>query len=56
MVVNRIGVLSCGKVCGDLYALLGLIFGVMGFIGGVITSALYNLVARWVGGLEVQMQ
>lgn len=32
------------------------LYGVMGFIGGVISAALYNLAARWVGGLEVEVE
>ena len=28
---------------------------VMGFIGGVIAAAVYNLVAKWTGGLEITL-
>ena len=98
MVLKKVGVLSCGKVLGILYALLGLLIGAvvsllsivgaaigsangesaeaflgllfgvaaivampllyggMGFIGGLITAALYNLVAGFVGGLEVELE
>ena len=99
MTLKRIGVLSCGKMMGALYALMGLIFGalfsllslmgvmagmasqeggdaavfgalfgvgaiiilpifygVMGFVAGLLTSALYNLVARFAGGLELQLE
>jgi len=31
-------------------------YGVMGFLVGVIGAAIYNLVARWVGGLEVEVE
>lgn len=98
MVISRIGVLSCGKVMGALYGLMGLLFGaffalisllgvgaamagsesgdapaflgaifgvgaivlfplcygVLGFIGGLITAAIYNLVSGIVGGLELE--
>lgn len=100
MVIRKIGVLSCGKVSGTLYALAGLLvgacfalisllgagammaaqndtgsgglggvfgavfgvgaiillpllYGILGFVGGLITALLYNLVAGIVGGLEV---
>jgi hypothetical protein len=96
-VVKRVGVISCGKVLGILYALLGLIagglislfsmagaaigaaeggvdqglagmlfgvgavvilplfYGVIGFIGGIIMSAIYNLVASFTGGIEIEI-
>jgi hypothetical protein len=31
-------------------------YGVIGFIGGAIMAFLYNLMAKWLGGIEVQMQ
>jgi hypothetical protein len=33
-----------------------IIYGVMGFILGVVSAALYNLVARWIGGFEVEVE
>lgn len=53
---------------GDSAALFGVLFGVgavifmplfygaMGFIMGVIMAALYNLVAGWVGGVELHLE
>jgi hypothetical protein len=32
------------------------IYGVMGFIFGIIGAAIYNLVARWIGGIEVEVE
>jgi hypothetical protein len=32
------------------------IYGVMGFILGIIGAAIYNLVARWIGGIEVEVE
>jgi hypothetical protein len=95
-VLKRVGVLSCGKIAGVLYALIGLIagafmalfslvgaglaassgsgdawgalfgvgaviilpilYGVLGFIGGLITAFLYNLIAGWIGGIEIELQ
>ena len=92
MELKSVGVLSCAKVLGALYAAMGLIFGALvslmsilgaamgdgqgglssmvfgagaiillpifygigGFIGGAISAALYNLVAQFVGGLELE--
>lgn len=35
---------------------LPILYGVFGFIAGVIGAAVYNLVARFVGGLELEVQ
>lgn len=100
MVLKNIGVLSCGKVLGALYALLGLLiglpiaffsligaivstgspqsgseglifgtlfgvgaviflpifYGILGFVGGIISALLYNLIARLVGGIELEIE
>jgi hypothetical protein len=32
------------------------IYGIMGVIGGAIGAALYNLVAGWIGGLEIELE
>lgn len=32
------------------------IYGVMGFVFGVLSAALYNLIARWLGGIEVEIE
>ena len=96
MVLRSIGVLSCGKVLGTMYAAMGLIiggifsllsmagvaagqanpeqpdgavpaaimgvgavillpilYGLMGFIGGIISAAIYNFIAAVVGGIEL---
>src|ERR1035437_2953921 len=31
------------------------IYGVLGFIGGVVAAFLYNIVAKWSGGIEVEV-
>ena len=31
-------------------------YGVMGFVVGVLSAALYNLFAKWVGGVEVEVE
>ena len=32
------------------------IYGAMGSVLGVIGAAIYNLVARWIGGIEVEVE
>lgn len=87
MVIRRLGPLSCAKVAGLLYLILGLVFGaclslvsilgfgnysplqgmfgaaaivtlpifygLLGFIGALIMTALFNFVAGIAGGIEV---
>lgn len=36
--------------------LMPIIYGVMGFVFGVITAAIYNLIAGWIGGIEVEVE
>lgn len=47
-------------IFGTLMLGLGLfipvIYGVMGFLGGIVAAALYNLFARWLGGIEVEVE
>jgi hypothetical protein len=31
-------------------------YGVLGFIGGAIGALLYNLLSKWVGGFEVEVE
>lgn len=36
--------------------LFPVIYAAGGFVGGIITAAVYNLVARWTGGLEFEVR
>ena len=36
--------------------LIPLFYGVAGFIGGVISAALYNFIVKFTGGLEVEVE
>jgi hypothetical protein len=36
--------------------ILPVIYAVIGFIGGILAAAVYNLVARWTGGLEFEFR
>ena len=41
---------------GIVFAILApFIYGGMGFVMGAIGAVLYNLVAKWVGGLELEL-
>jgi len=42
---------------GTIFAVaMPVMYGIFGVIGGAIGAALYNLVAGWVGGLEVELE
>ena len=94
MIVRRVGPLSFAKLCGALYAIMGLIigafislfsvigsglapkeggaigmlfgvaaivalpifYGALGFVTSLVGAALYNMVASWVGGVEIDVQ
>lgn len=49
---------ALGGAVVALFILIGvpIFYGIMGFIGGVIASAIYNLVARFTGGLEFEVR
>ena len=46
-----------GMIAGLFFGLFApVIYGAMGFILGALSAFLYNLFAKWVGGIEVQVQ
>jgi hypothetical protein len=36
--------------------MLPIIYGILGFLGGIISAAIYNVVAGMVGGLEFELE
>jgi hypothetical protein len=36
--------------------MIPILYGAMGFIFGVIGAAIYNLIAGWIGGIEVEVE
>ena len=36
--------------------MMPVVYGVMGFVFGVIGAAIYNLIASWIGGIEVEVE
>jgi hypothetical protein len=42
---------------GTMFAVaLPVLYGLLGIISGAIGAALYNLVAGWIGGIEVELE
>jgi hypothetical protein len=95
MMIKRIGPVSCAKIAGTLYAILGIVlggvfslaalagvfaadaaetpafpmlfggaaivvlpvlYGCLGFVMALISAWLYNVLAGWVGGIELDLQ
>ena len=44
------------KIMGIVYLLMPLILGILGFVFFVIFAAIYNLLARWLGGFEFEVK
>jgi hypothetical protein len=44
------------RVMGIVYLFMPVIMGVFGFVFFVIFAALYNLLAQWLGGVEVEIK
>ncbi|MCX6907443.1 MAG: hypothetical protein NTY01_05315 [Verrucomicrobia bacterium] len=44
------------RIVGIIYTLMPIIISVIGFIFFVIFAALYNLLAKWLGGIEVEVK
>lgn len=51
---NGGGVMAIGGVAGLI--IFPIMYGVFGFIGGVIQAFIYNLAAGWVGGLQIDTE
>jgi hypothetical protein len=32
------------------------LYGILGFVGGIIVAGIYNIVSNWVGGIEVELE
>lgn len=49
----RVGMMAFGT---GFALLLPVLYAVMGFIFGVIGAFIYNVIAKWVGGVEVEVE
>lgn len=55
--IQRFGIGQTAKVAGVLYGLMGLVFVPIFFIAAMVApkESGFNLVAGWVGGIEVEL-
>ena len=44
------------KIMAIIYMLMPIVMGILGFIFFVIFAALYNALAKWLGGVEVEVK
>lgn len=44
------------QIIGIIYVLMPIIMGIVGFVFFVIFAAIYNLLATWLGGVEVEIK
>ena len=57
LIPNQNGQNPFGMIGGLVFGLFAPVFyAVMGFVMGAISAFLYNLLAKWVGGIQVQVQ
>jgi hypothetical protein len=49
------GALAAGLMIG-FGILMPIFYAVFGFVFGIISAAVYNLIARWIGGFEVEVE
>ena len=50
------GALAMGGGMLLMAVLMPVMYGVFGFIFGALSAALYNVIARWIGGIEVEVE
>lgn len=57
LIVGVFGLAIQGETVGLLLGILmPIIYAIVGFIGGLIMGAMYNLVSKWIGGIEVEVE
>jgi hypothetical protein len=44
------------RIMGIIYSLMPILMGIFGFICFVIFAAIYNVLANWLGGVEVEIK
>lgn len=56
LIAAMLGVVSGQPVAWWMIFLFPILYSIAGFIGGLVLGAIYNLVAKWVGGVEVETE
>jgi hypothetical protein len=50
---QRVGVMALGA---GFALFLPVLYGIAGFVGGVVSAFIYNIIAKWIGGIEVEVE
>lgn len=50
---QRVGMMALGA---GFALLMPVFYAVMGFVTGALGALIYNVVAKWIGGIEVEVQ
>jgi len=51
------GIPGFGKGLGvGMFIIVPVMYGAMGFIGGALVAAVYNVVAGWTGGIGIDLE
>ena len=50
---QRVGILA---ISTGLALAMPVFYAAMGFVGGVVSAFVYNLIAKWIGGMVVDIQ
>ena len=50
---QRVGIMAFGT---GFALMLPFLYAAMGFIGGIIGAFIYNVIAKWIGGIEVEVE
>ncbi len=46
-----------GTAAGLAFGIMApIVYGVLGFIGGAISAFVYNLMTKWIGGIQLELQ
>jgi hypothetical protein len=43
-------------ICFALAIFMPIVYAAMGFLVGIIGAWLYNLIARWIGGIQIEVE
>ena len=44
------------RIIGVIYLFMPIVLGIFGFVFFVVFAAIYNLLAKWLGGFEVEIK